>query len=502
MLKKLHIFTLKSFIGPLIFTFFVALFILLMQFLWKYIEDLVGKGLDAVVIAELMLYAASSLVPLALPLAILLASLMTFGNMGENYELTAIKAAGISLQRSMVAIVITVIFISIGAFFFSNEVLPYTNLKMGTLLYDVTHKRPELNIETGIFNNDIDGYSIRVRDKNPVNNMMYDFLIYDHTAKKGNVHVLQADSGLMQFTDDEKYMILELFHGKSFKEVSERSRMKTFPHQVSNFDTQTLILSLEGFDFKKSDESLFKHNYHMLNLRELEYAVDTLSNQLAIRSSRFKNDMVRFYYFRYEAKNRARFDTIGQKTDSIRRIITPDEMITLQNFDSIFAAYPDPKRQQIINTAVDYAKSARISVNSSTRDLKNRTEWIRKHEVAWHKKFTLSIACFVFLLIGAPLGAIIRKGGLGIPVVISVVFFLVYYMLSITGEKFAKEGVTNALVGMWAPTFILLVVGVFVTYKATTDSSIMSSEAYTNFFKKITKLIPEKFRKIPKQVAS
>ena len=483
-MKKLHLFVVKAYIGPFFLTFFIVLFILLMQFLWKYIDDLAGKGLELNIIAELLTYASASLVPMALPLAILMASLMTFGNLGENYELTALKASGISLQRTMFPLIILTIIISYSAFLFSNHVLPYSNLKMRSLLYDVRHQRPELQIKEGIFYNGIEGYSIKIKEKNKKTNLLKEILIYDHTDKLGNIKVTVADSGYMKVTADENHLMVILFNGNSYTENQDldkkRSRRNaSYPHRRDKFKKETFFLPLDGFEFNRTDERLFKNHYQMLNLGQLETAEDSLQNIYDKRFSGFKNSLIKSNFYRKEEKNR---DNIPKK---IAEVIDTSKVEF--NLDSIYHGFSKRERKTAINQAMVYARSTKSYLSSTRSELYGRKRLIRKHQIEWHRKFTLSFACFIFFFIGAPLGAIIRKGGLGMPVVISVLFFLLYYMLSITGEKLVRENIIVPFYGMWLSSYILFPLGIFLTYKATTDSTIMNLDTYSNFFKKMFK---------------
>jgi lipopolysaccharide export system permease protein len=473
--KRLHLLILKTYIGPLIMTFFIALFILLMQFLWKYIDELVGKGLEWNVIAELMLYASATLVPMALPLAILLSSLMTFGNMGENYELVALKSAGISLLRIFYPLIILSLIISAGAFFFSNYVMPYTNLKMGSLLFDVRQKRPEINISEGVFYNGIENYSIKIEKKDKKKSMMYGLMIYDHTQRNGNMVVIVADSGKMSITSDQLFLILQLYHGNSYIEMPENqrnSRFQSHPMRRDMFDEQQMLFKLTGAELNRTDEGLFKKHYQMLNLKQLTYAEDSLQKAFDDRKTVISKSLLSVNYFRHLPKSR--------KQDSVK---LADNRLKGSDFDSIFNAMAVYEKRKSTGTALNYARSTRSYLISIDEDLLGRSKWIKKHQIEWHRKFTLSFACFILFFIGAPFGAIIRKGGFGMPMVISVAFFILYYMISISGEKFVKESMWPAFLGMWISSFILLPAGVFLTYKAATDSVLLNIDSYVENLK-------------------
>jgi lipopolysaccharide export system permease protein len=450
---------------------------LLMQFLWKYIDDLIGKGLELGVIAELLLYTSAGLVPLALPLAILLSSLMTFGNMGENFELTALKSAGISLQRIMRPLIVLTILMCIGAFYFSNNVLPYTNLKMRSLLYDVQQQRPEMQIREGIFYYGIDNYSIKVAEKNLRTNMMYDIKIYDHSDRRGNLKVSVADSGFMMITEDKGHLITTLFNGYNYEEMENRaqqSRNRTFPHRNDRFDEQTMIIELSGFDLQRTDEELFRGNSQMMNITQLEQTSDSLRQSLSRDVSSHVETVIRSSFFKTEAH---RFE--------LRDSVLPVQRQPADIWGLKAELTNDQKRRAIDQALVD-ARLTRNQIISTKTSYDHKNKLIRRYEMEWHRKFTLSFACFIFFFIGAPLGAIIRKGGIGMPVVISVIFFVLYYVIDISAQKFVKELVIPAFPGMWISSFILLPVGIFLTYKSTTDSVIMNTETYFNLIKKIT----------------
>lgn len=545
-MKRLHKFILESYLGPLVMTFFVSLFILLMQFLWKYIDDLAGKGLEWTVIAELIVYASARLVPMALPLAVLLSSIMTFGNLGENFELTAIKSAGISLQRFMAPLIYLIIILSISAFFYSNHVIPYTNLKTGALIYDVKHQRPELQIKEGIFYNGIEGYSIKIAKKNHKTNLLQNIMVYDHKNNKENLYVTVADSGYMRMTADESNIILTLYNGYSYEEVDEprkdrRKTEKKHPLQRNIFDKQVVIFELTGLDFSRTDEELFKNNFQMLNLKQLIYFEDSLNNEYNDLIKNFAITIKQNNYFKREnqllndidynkkgeattiieterkpeiserdsllehkKRNKHRItkiktdlkkDLIQKRYDTafIEKPINDSLLIAESNqtnenkfyVDTAFHNLTIQNKNEAIKFALTYARAAQNSVDNSKKTFNYKQDRIRRHEIERHRKFSLSFACFVFFFIGAPLGAIVRKGGFGTPVVMSILLFIFYYILSISGEKFVREGVMPAYIGMWISSFILMPLGIFLTYKATTDSVILNSDTYFTMIKKL-----------------
>jgi lipopolysaccharide export system permease protein len=452
-----------------------------MQFLWKYIDDLVGKGLDVSVIVELMFYASASLVPLALPLAILLSSIMTFGNMAEHNELMAIKSAGINLFRIMFPLIIFVTFISFAAFFFSNNMMPYTNLKMGSLLYDVRKQRPEVSVKEGVFSDLVEDYVIKVARKNKKTSMLYELMIYDHTAKEGNRKVTIADSATMEITTDNKYMILTMYSGQSYDEITEtnkRRNEKEFPHQTTAFEKQRILIDMSGLGFERSDENLFKNHYQMLNLSQLETAVDTLNETYEKREKIFVTSLKKSNYFKRLNLNVN--DSNWYAKDSLA--------LASLNIDSLFNTFTTYQTSTVFEHAKNYVRTTQSFIASTSNEFNGKMKWIKRHEIEWHRKFTLSFACLLLFFIGAPLGAIIRKGGLGMPVVVSVLFFVLYYVIAISGEKSAKIGEWPSWLGMWISAIVLFPLGIFLTYKAATDSVILNIETYLKPFTKLFKI--------------
>jgi len=479
MFKRLHIFILKSFLGPFILTFFLVIFILVMQFLFRYINDLIGKGLEFPVLLEFLLYTSASMVPMALPLALLMAALMTFGNLGENYELTALKSSGISLQKIMMPLIIVTIIISTGAFFFSNYMLPVANLKMRSLLYDIQRKKPEFQITEGVFYNGIDGYSIRVGDNNYKTNMLYDILVYDHTGRTGNTSVTHADSGIMQISADENYLVIILYSGRAYTELqSEKKNRKeySYPQRRDRFTEETVLIEMSGFGLDRTDESLFRSNYSMMSLAQLNSYQDSLTNDIDLLYSSLKHNITELTF----PDRRRMLRRLADSAQGIKR----EPVIFPLNGDSLYQSFPLRQKKQIISQSLNTARSSMNYISSTYMNTDGKVSRLRRYQIEIQRKFTLSFACFIFFFIGAPLGAIIRKGGLGMPTVISILFFLLYYIISLSGEKFARESLVTPFQGMWISALILLPAGIFLTYKAATDSTLMSMETYTLLFRK------------------
>jgi len=470
--KKLTLLILRSFAGPMLVTFPISLFVLVMQFLWKYVDDLVGKGLGILLIMKLMFYVSVTFVPLALPLSLLLASIMTFGNLAEHFELTACKSAGVSLQRIMMPLTIATIGISLSAFFFSNYVLPIANLKMNALLYDVRQQKPALLIKEGIFYNGIDGYSIRIGKKHSDGQHIEDVMIYDHTQNRGNTKVILAEKGKMAMSEDERYLILQLMHGSSYEEQENQRGRQTKPLLRTEFEEQMVRFDLSSFKLTRTNEQLFKDNYQMLNLRQLGHSADSIDGKIESRKESVYKMML----------NALNTDSSALERDSL----LPPGKAFLDNFP--------PGRRYVIATGALYgARNVRNQVADATQDLEVKQRSLAKHRIEFQRKFTLSFACLILFFIGAPLGAIIRKGGLGMPVVVSIIFFVIYHVVSISGEKFAREGVLQPWEGMWLSSLVLLPIGIFLTYKSTTDSELFLIEAYGRRLKKLLSSIRHMF---------
>jgi lipopolysaccharide export system permease protein len=477
--KKVDSFVLKSFIGPLIFTFFIVLIILILQFLWMYVDELAGKGLEAKVLIELLYHFALTFVPMALPLAILLASLMTFGNMGEFSELTALKSSGIPLQRIMRPLFVLLAFIAVISFFFSNNVLPYSTNKARTLLWDIRRKKPDINIQAGTFYNGVPDFSIMITTKEPVNNRLNKLIIYDHRERRGNCNVIRADSGYMKTTPDGTGLIMILYNGYSYNEVEEKNvsfNSKKFPSRSDTFKEQSIVISLSGFDLERSEEGLFKSNAAMLNISQLTFYIDSLNKRYNERLlNRFKEfNTTKVYHERTFIPG---FAAMENKSDTLKK---PDEFDTKVLFDSLTIL----EKRSVIAKAIENLKDGNSYLAQENESLHYEVKQIKRYEVEWNKKLTMSLACLVFFFIGAPLGAIIRKGGLGTPAVISILFFVIYYVISISGQKLVEEDVVGTFAGMWASSYILFPIGIFLTYKATSDSVIMNIDTYLAFFRK------------------
>jgi lipopolysaccharide export system permease protein len=478
--KKVDSFVLKSFIGPLILTFFIVLIILILQFLWMYVDELAGKGLNFQILAELLYHFALTFVPTALPLAILLAALMTFGNMGEYSELSALKSSGIPLQRIMRPLIILIGIIAIVSFFFSNNVLPYSTSKARTLLYDIRRKKPDINIQAGTFYNGVPDFSIKITTKDPETNRFENLIIYDHRGNKGNTSVTIAESGFMKTTLDGTGLIMTLYNGYSYNEIEEKNVSpdnRKYPSRKDYFKEETIVISLTGFDLERSEDGLFKSNAAMKNISQLTFEIDSLNKRYNERlNSQFNEfNKSKLYYEHTFLPGYAVDDNPN------------DTLVKFKEFDTraLYDSLPLMDKRTVLVTAIENIKNGSSFLALKSESFHLEVKAIKKFEVEWNKKLTMSFACLVFFFIGAPLGAIIRKGGLGTPAVISIFFFVIYYVISLSGQKLVEEDVVSTLAGMWAASYILLPIGIFLTYKATTDSVIMNIDTYLSFLRKI-----------------
>ncbi len=482
-MKKLHLFILKSYLGPLAMTFFISLFILVMQFLWRYVDDLVGKGLDSFTLAELLFYASVQVIPMALPLAILLASLMTFGSLGENYELTAIKASGVSLLRTMKSLIVVTVIISVLAFGFSNNVLPWANLKLYTLLWSVKQKKPELEIKEQIFYDGIDDFRIKISSKDQETGLMHDVMIYDHRdSRNPNANVTLADSGKLQVSEDNGFMKLTLMDGIRFDEnvQGKKRRLDSRDQQgfrQDKFKKQIALFEMEGHNLERSDEKLFSSNDRMKNLAQLKSGIDTLNMQKNTLIEEVTTQTEGFFFKQRRYQQRRNKEAPKLALDSVRPL----------NYDSLLQALGSHQKLIAIEGAKRQAQDNRSQLEGKLARYRSYQTKVIKHYMEVHRKFTLSFACLIFFFIGAPLGAIIRKGGLGMPVVISILFFIFYYIIDTLGAKFANEGAWQVYQGMWLSSAILFPLGVFLTYKSATDSTLLNADAYIIFLRKLFK---------------
>lgn len=465
-----------------------------MQFLWRYIEDLVGKGLDNIVLAELFFYAALSLIPMGLPLAILLASLMTFGNMGERLELLAVKASGVSLLKAMRPLIIFISLVCIGAFFFQNEAMPRINVKFRSILASVKQKSPELDIPEGSFYSDISNYSIYVKKKNPETRILHGVMIYDTSNGFDNMSVFVCDSALMRVSANKDFLLLSLYSGQRFSNFrdgginqgSSSYNNKFVPYSRENFKTKEIIIPFDA-NFNRIDESSYEGTQLAKNIVKLETSIDSMRKDIDSINI-IDRSIIKRTYFTYKNEEVYKQHIAQQEKDKTenKEVAQPPVL----QFDSVLSSYKDNQLVQLYESAASSSESGKFGYLDRSLAKVDTQKKIRYHKIEWHQKFTLSFACLVFFFIGAPLGAIIRKGGLGMPVVVSVLFFIFYYIINNIGLKFARDGVWEVWQGMWLSSLVLFPIGGFLTYKAMNDSALFNAEAYGKYLRKILRIKP------------
>ena len=475
-IKKLDIFVIKSFILLFIGTTFICLFIFMMQFLWKRVDDMVGKGLDLVVLAKFFYYSALSLWPTSAPLAVLLASLITFGNFGERFELIAMKAAGIPLTKVMRPLVIFTMFIAALSFYFQNVTGPNAQLKLYTLIYSMTQASPELDIPEGSFyqlgeENKGVKYNLYVREKNKKSGMLYNLMIYDFSDGFENAHIIVADSGKLETTADKEHLFLHLYNGEQFENLKQQNtRAQNVPYRRESFVDKHILIDFDS-NFSMQDGSFLTVNPEFKGLKQLGHDIDSLEHRY--------DSIGRYYYD--EAKTRSYATVRLTPFDSTRM---EKAAVTSLNLDSLLAVSSQSTLSSIYDEARRKAETTSSDLSIKALTMKDGNRSIRRHWVETNKKFTLSLACIIFFFIGAPLGAIIRKGGLGMPVVVSIIIFLIYYIIDSMGVRSAKNGTWEIWIGAWISTFVTAPVGAFFTYKATRDSGVFNADAYVNAIKK------------------
>src|SRR5690606_32353635 len=562
-MKKLDKLLLKSFLGPFILTFVVVVFILLTQYMLKYFEEFVGKDLGFYVFVELIMYFSINMTPMALPLAVLLSSLMTFGNLGEHFELTAIKSAGISLTRVLLPLFIFSCMLSVLAFFSNNYIVPKANLKAYSLLYDIKKTKPSLDLKEGAFYNGIPNYSIKVDKKHTDGVTLGNLIIYDHSSGQGNTKVILADSGKMYAIHNNTYLMLELFRGNSYSELaSQGSRVgknviEDFHRNA--FDESKLVFSLASFGLQETNKELFADNRLMKNAGQLTDDIDSM--RIALQKLQLEMYDNSNRYFSYHLKDKLKIpeylipkniempddgienneneqtsqntspskkeylprlmagssfafakregmDTVSRKeiaegntnmtvdslqADSLKNTAQADSInapiildpvaIAWTHIDSLF--HIPQRNQKVLGQALSQARYVKNNVSmQATRD-KNLTKELNTYIIEKNKKYSQAVACLIMFLIGAPLGAIIKKGGLGIPVIVSIAFFIIFYVLSITGEKWGKESLLDPILATWISNIILLPFGLFFLKQARNDVRVFEADFYKVAFDKL-----------------
>ncbi len=488
--KRLYTFMLQSFLPLFTMTFFICLFIVMMQFLWRFVGDIVGKGLSMSVIGELFFYAALTMVPMALPLAVLLASLMTFGNLGEKFELTALKASGISLFKIMKPLIILMILIAIGAFFFQNNVLPVAQTKMWTLMFSVRQKTPEVEIPEKSFYDQIPNINLYVDHKNPETGMLYGMILYDLTRGMDNSRVILADSGSLSFTEDKKHLFLHLYDGEMFENLRDNAMGVTtsgyMPFRREQFDDKQIYMAFDA-NFNRMDEDGVRSQYVGQNITELRHSIDSIGTRVDSIGSVYAGEIL-------SAPMMGLSQTLSRREgDSTVTYRRPEVAMAVPlDLDSVFNAPSASYAKTYLNQALNKARRQKMDYEYRSLSLAQEAKIMRLHVIEMQKKFTLSFACIIFFFIGAPLGAIIKKGGLGTPLVISVLLFIVYFIIDNSGYKMARDGKLEVIQGMWLSSAVLLPLGIFFTYKAVGDSAVFNVDAYRNFFNRLIGRVPRR----------
>ncbi len=480
-MKKLDQFILKSFIGPFIAILLVVVFILMMQFLWLYIDELVGKGLSFKVIMEFLGWGCITMLPLSLPLSTLLASMMTLGQLGENNELLAIKAAGISLQRMFIPLAVVCFGISVGAFFVSNDLIPVAYNKIYQLRADIGKTKDEIKIPAKMFYDGIEGYILRVDERNDETGIMHGVMVYNHTGNKGNTSLTLADSAMMKMSKDKSYLSFIMFDGSNYEETNTRKyRDTTLQFQKIDFKRQELIIPLENYSFQKSDTSRFGDQVKSMNLKQLHESEDSIGFINAEGKARNISTLNKSRALRYNSQ----LDTASKVVRT-----TPLEHKDLNKWKSL------DKEIEAVKKAITHADELENSLVSFSRERYHHTYILRLIDIEVYKKFALAIACFIFFFIGAPLGAIIRKGGLGASAIISVLFFVAYYVIDIAGTKLARDGAVGPFIGVFFSSYVLFPTGLFLTWKAINDSTFFNMDSIKSGFRKIKTKIMDIFKK-------
>lgn len=471
--KKLDLFIFKAYSLLFVGTFFICLFVFMMQFMWLHIDKLIGKGLSIDVLAQFFFYAALTLVPMSLPLAILLASLITFGNFGERFELLSMKAAGISLIRIFQPTALFALVLTAASFYFQNVTSPNATKQLAALLYSMKQKSPELEIPEGIFYNEIKGYNLFVEKKNKENGMLYGVMIYDNSGSYDDTQIVLADSARLQSTADKQHLLLTLYRGERFQSMKGSNaalKGSNTPYMRETFIEEQDLIAFDG-GFNALDASLLSGNAQTKNIIQIQRGIDSITV--------LKDSVGRAAY------SEAQLSFMNKRTSVSKNDSAQVVAQTALPFDSLLAKLSTEKLQTVIQSAAYKGANANSNYEFKRYNTNDMNKALRLHRVEFHKKLTLSLACIIFFFIGAPLGAIIRKGGLGVPVVVSVVIFIFYYIINVSGEKMAKSGEWNIPFGMWLSSMVLMPIGAFLTYKANKDSVVFNMEAYQSFFRKL-----------------
>ena len=466
-MKKIDRLILRSFIGPLLLTFSLSVLVLLMQFVWKYVDDLVGKGLEFSIIAELLLYASATFVPMALPIAVLFASIMTMGNFGEKYELVAMKAGGISVRRAMMPMALVVLLLTGVAFYFGNNIMPTAMMKYRITLYDITRKKPAINIHEGEYYKEIEGYVIRVGEKSNDGRELRDVIIYDHKKGAEQTNVIVAQRGTMQASSDNQFLRFTLYDGYSYSELSDGRNFQKRPFTTVSFKEQSINIDISSFAFNRTMEGENKGSYQMMNIHQLDTTISRLEHRLDTKSQQYRQAML-----------------VPLHAWNTFQHSSPHHSSLITHHSSLLKKLSPADRARAYNHARNIALTASREARMYADTFVGEQEYINRHRIEWHRKFTLSVACLLLFLIGAPFGSIVRKGGLGLPLVASVGFFVLYYVIGMIAEKAVRESAIGPE-GMWISSLVMLPLGILLTLQATTDSSFFDGSSWRKFFRRL-----------------
>ena len=517
-MKKIDKLLLSSFLPPFVVTFFIALFVLIMQTLWVYIDDIIGKGAGFGMILEFIFYRSISLFPMAFPIAILISSVMVMGNLSERYELASMKSAGVPLLRTIRALILASVVIGFCSWVSSNYLIPRANLKFKSRLYDMRNQKPTLNLEEGVFNDDFDGYQIRIGEKNADNRVIKDVFIANHaTGQRDNLNEIIAADGEMYTASNERYLIMELKNGEQFQEGNRYvsgSRNKA-PFVRTSFDRYIKIFDMNEFEINRTDEELFQNHYSMLSMRQLREAIDSIDLQIDNRKETM-NEYVNNYLINHKtdtlsAIEKLKKDSINSikeaialqtknrstkskstekqnvkaskpkkviknrmsKSKKTKKIVNLQKITKdLKEYNSILETFPNFKQQALIDKSLTYTRSIKSHSDSALRFLDKTKEKRVKHIFELYSKYSFAVVCVVFLFIGAPMGSIVRKGGFGYPLLIAIICFMLFIVLTMVFKDMAEAFVIHPILAVWMPNLLLLPVGIFLTYKAMNDSKL------------------------------
>ncbi len=484
-MKTIHKLVLKSYLGPMVLTFFIVMFILMMNIVWRYIDELVGKGLSAGIIIELMTYFMANMLPLGLPLAVLLAAIMTMGNLGENYELLAMKSAGLSLVQITKPLIIVICFVAVGSFFIGNDLVPYANKKVFSILHDIRQQKQSLEFQDGLFFNGIDNMSIRVGHQDPQTGLLTDVLIYDNRDVNGNMNTIVADSGYIRLSDDKRFLLVTLFQGETYEQTRNNQWYTRSALRHHTFELQKQSIQMDGFAMNRSDANDYS-NSQTKDIFDLQHDIDSLDEQVGTATNRSYEPLLKDQIFVRDHSVLPLPDSLRVDRSAFRDLLATDSLARLSTRD----------KERVWTRARNAAKNSRNMFSFDESTAKEALNQLYRSKVEWHKKLSLPVSIIIFFLIGAPLGAIIRKGGLGLPVVVSIIFFVIYYIISISGEKLAKEGSWDAVYGIWISSFILAPIAIYLTYKATNDSALLDTDWYAGKIKALRERFDPALRRI------